>query len=135
MSVTYESGGEAPRSVWTAMRRGLACRCPACGEGRLFTRFTRVAPVCEHCGTELHHQRADDAPPYIVMMIVGHVLVGGALALEQAVHPALWVHLAIWIPATVILSLALLPPVKGAVIALQWAHRMHGFGGDEAERS
>jgi uncharacterized protein (DUF983 family) len=69
------------------------------------------------------------------MMIVGHVLVGGALTLEQAAHPPLWVHMAIWIPATLILSLALLPQGKGAVIALQWAHRMHGFGGNEAERS
>jgi uncharacterized protein (DUF983 family) len=131
MSVTYEAGGEPPRPVWRAIRQGLACRCPSCGEGRLFERYTRVAPACVACGTEFHHQRADDAPPYVVMMIVGHVLVGGALALERALHPDLWVHMAIWIPATIVMSLALLPPVKGAVIAIQWANRMHGFGGEK----
>ncbi|MEO1719218.1 MAG: DUF983 domain-containing protein, partial [Pseudomonadota bacterium] len=64
----------------------------------------------------------------------GHVLVGGLLALERAVKPDAWVHLAIWLPLTVILSAYLLPRVKGALIGLQWAHRMHGFGEDGEPR-
>jgi uncharacterized protein (DUF983 family) len=82
------------------------------------------------CGEELFHQRADDAPPYFTMVIVAHVVVGGILALEQAYAPPSWVHLVLWMPLTVIMSLVLLPRVKGALVGLQWALRMHGFGGD-----
>ena len=87
--------------------------------------------TCDVCGTDLHHQRADDAPPYFTMLIVGHVVVGGILAAEVAYHPPTWVHLAIWLPLLVIMSLVLLPIVKGALVGLQWALRMHGFGGEE----
>ena len=62
------------------------------------------------------------------MMVVGHVLVGGALWLEQAVKPSLWLHFAIWMPLTIVLSLWLLPRIKGTLVGLQWAFRMHGFG-------
>lgn len=116
------------------MRRGLAKRCPACGRGALYGRYLSVADHCPACGEALHHQRADDAPPYFVMLIVGHVVVGGVLTLEQWAAPAQWVHMVIWIPMILILSLWLLPRVKGALIGLQWAHRMHGFGGEGETR-
>ena len=61
------------------------------------------------------------------MIIVAHVVIASLLAVEVAYHPAIWIHLALWIPLTVGLSLALLPAVKGAVVGLQWANRMHGF--------
>ena len=77
----------------------------------------------------LHHQRADDAPAYFTMVIVGHVIVGGILALEKAYAPPTWVHLAIWLPLLTILTLLLLPVCKGMLVALQWSLRMHGFGG------
>ena len=120
----------AARNVKTAMLRGFLCRCPNCGQGRLFSGYTKVAQRCERCGEDFTHQRADDAPPYFVMMIVGHIIVGAALVLEQAMRPPLWLHFAIWLPAAIAMSLALLPPIKGAIIGLQWANRMHGFGGD-----
>jgi len=123
----------APRDVWRAMLRGFGMRCPRCGEGRLFRSFLKVADQCPACGEELHHQRADDAPAYFTIVIVGHVVVGGALSLERAYAPATWVHLAIWLPLTLIGSLWLLPRVKGTLVGLQWALRMHGFGG-EADR-
>jgi uncharacterized protein (DUF983 family) len=63
-----------------------------------------------------------------VMMIVGHVLVPAALVLEKGFHPPLWVHMAAWLPLSIALALGLLPIVKGAVVGLQWAKRMHGFG-------
>jgi uncharacterized protein (DUF983 family) len=119
------------RSVKRAMLRGAACRCPNCGKGRLFTGFITVVDRCEACGEDLSHQRADDAPPYFVIFIVGHVVVALVLMVERAYAPSLWVHMALWLPLTLVLSLVLLPPIKGAVVGLQWAHRMHGFGGSE----
>jgi uncharacterized protein (DUF983 family) len=118
------------RNVWTAMGRGLRNRCPACGQGVIFGKFLKVDDRCGACGTELHHHRADDAPPYFTMLIVGHVVGGGVLSLEQYASPPMWLHAAIWFPLTIILSLVLLPRIKGALIGLQWAHRMHGFGGE-----
>lgn len=117
------------RDIRTAMFRGWRQRCPACGRGAVFGKYLKVADACPACGEALHHQRADDAPPYFTMVIVGHVVVGGVLMLEKALSPPSWVHLALWLPMVVILSLALLPRVKGTLIGLQWALRMHGFGG------
>jgi uncharacterized protein (DUF983 family) len=117
------------RDIKTAMLRGWRQRCPACGEGALYWKYLKVSDACPKCGEELHHQRADDAPPYFTMVVVGHVVVGGVLMLEKALAPPSWVHLALWLPLTVILSLVLLPRVKGTLIGLQWALRMHGFGG------
>jgi uncharacterized protein (DUF983 family) len=94
----------------------------------MFAKYLSVAPACSHCGEELHHQRADDAPAYFTMAIVAHVIVGGLLAIEQAFAPPTWVQLVIWLPLTIVMSLGLLPVVKGMLIALQWALRMHGFG-------
>ncbi|MEQ9638990.1 MAG: DUF983 domain-containing protein [Alphaproteobacteria bacterium] len=118
------------RGVWGALLRGLGKRCPACGTGRMFGRYLKVSDNCGHCGEELHHQRADDAPPYFTIVIVGHIIVPGALLLEQSLHPPTWMHMVLWLPLTLILTLALLPCVKGAVVAVQWAARMHGFSGE-----
>lgn len=121
--------GPAKRSVHNAMAKGLAHRCPNCGNGKLYHRYLKVVDKCGHCGEELHHQRADDAPPYITIFIVGHIVVGGILALEQAYAPDTWVHLVIWLPLLLVLCLAILPRVKGVFVGLQWALRLHGFGG------
>jgi uncharacterized protein (DUF983 family) len=121
------------RSIPAAMANGARGRCPRCGRGRLFTGFLSVNDACPACGQELFHHRADDAPPYVVMFIVGHVVIGVMLWLEIVHAPPMWVHAAIFLPLTLLLSLALLPPVKGALVALQWANRMHGFD-PEGER-
>lgn len=126
-----DTGIDAPRSVWSAMGRGLAQCCPACGASPLYKRYLKVHDRCPGCGEELHHQRADDAPPYVTILIVGHIVVPGILLLEQTYAPESWVHMVIWLPLIVILSLLILPRVKGALIGLQWALRMHGFGGPE----
>ena len=104
------------------MLRGLRGRCPHCGEGRLFRAFLKVADHCPACGEALHHQRADDAPAYFVILIVGHIVVPLALAVETAFAPSYWVHVVLWLPLTLGLSLALLQPIKGALVAWQWAH-------------
>lgn len=123
------SAKPAKRDLQQAMLRGLMGRCPACGQGKLFKSYLKVADTCPSCGEELFHQRADDAPPYFTMLITGHIIVAGVMAVEEAFHPDLWVHLAIWAPALIGLSLFLLPRIKGALVGLQWALRMHGFGG------
>lgn len=93
----------------------------------MFHRFLKVAERCPRCGEELFHQRADDAPPYFVMLIVGHVVVLGVLTTEMTLSPPLWLQMIGWPAAALALSLVLLQPVKGALVALQWALRMHGF--------
>ena len=116
-----------PRDVFQAMWRGFRGRCPACGEGRLFGSFLKVNESCPECGEELHHHRADDFPAYLVIVIVGHIVVPLVLAVETHLAPAYWIHLALWLPLTLGLSLSLLQPVKGVVVAVQWFLGMHGF--------
>ena len=117
-----------PRIVSEAMRRGALHTCPACGQGALYKSYLKVAESCPKCGEELHHHRADDAPPYFTILIVGHVIGAGILLLEQAYAPETWVHYVIWMPLLLIMTLGLLPRIKGALVGLQWALRMHGFG-------
>ena len=116
----------------TAFLRGASCRCPKCGEGPLFRKFLKVKDNCDACAEDLSHQRADDMPAYIVMSIVGHIVIGLVLWVETNYAPDLWVHIALWFPLTVALSLALLPPVKGTIVATQWYLGMHGFGPQRA---
>ena len=117
-----------PRNSMRAMLRGFAGRCPSCGQGAMFARYLKVSDTCPHCGEELGHHQADDAPAYFTIFIVGHIIVAGVLYLERAAAPSPWVHTAIWLPATLLMSLILLPRVKGALVGLQWAFYMHGFG-------
>ncbi len=117
------------RSTSEAMLRGVKLTCPACGQGRIFSSYLKVADACPKCGEELHHQRADDLPAYITMFITGHIVVGLVMMVETHFSPEFWVHALIWPPMVLALSLFLLPRVKGAAIGLQWAQRMHGFGG------
>lgn len=116
-------------SLATALRRGFSGRCPCCGTGRMFRAFLKVRDRCEVCGEELFHHRADDFPPYLVIVIVGHVVVSMILLVEVEYAPPVWLQMAIWPLVTIVLSLVLLQPIKGAVVALQWSLRMHGFEG------
>jgi len=118
------------RPLRPALLRGFLKRCPACGEGRMFRAYLKVSDNCPHCGEELHHHRADDAPPYFTIVIVGHIVVSLMLAIELRYLPPIWVHMAIWPALTLISSLWLLPSIKGAVVGGQWAMHMHGFGGN-----
>jgi uncharacterized protein (DUF983 family) len=126
---------EIQRSWKQAMWRGLSSRCPACGKGNLFQKFIKVATTCAQCGEALHHQRADDAPPYFTMMIVGHILIPAVVIVERIWHPDMWLQLVCWIPITFLLTIGLLQPVKGAIVGLQWALHMHGFGGQTDEHA
>ena len=125
----YESSRKAAeRPALTSILRGFSRHCPACGKGKLFYRFLKVANNCPDCGEELHHHRADDAPPYFTIMVVGHIIVPLMLWLEVAYTPPIWLHVAIWPLLTLVLSLWFLPRLKGATVGWQWALRMDGFG-------
>jgi len=124
---TRQSTGAEKRDVWTALKRGFRGRCPRCGEGKLFRAFLKVDDHCSVCGLDFTPHRADDLPAYLVIVIVGHVIVPLALFIETNYSPPVALQLAIYLPATVIASLLLLQPVKGAVVGVQWALRMHGF--------
>lgn len=117
----------AERPVGTALLRGWRGRCPSCGGGPMMSGYLRVRPVCASCGEELFHHRADDAPAWATILIVGHVLVSALLFVETNFAPPLWVHWAVWPVLTLGLTMWLLPRLKGMIVAMQWAWRMHGF--------
>jgi uncharacterized protein (DUF983 family) len=126
-TVQAANGEPNKRDVGLSILRGLQCRCPHCGKGRLFRAYLTTNDYCPVCGQALYHHRADDAPPYFVILIVGHIVVAGILATEVTWQPPSWVEFVIWLPLTIALTIWLLPRVKGAIIGLQWAQRMHGF--------
>ena len=128
-------GWRAPRRnrpLGEAIKRGLLGRCPACGRGRLFCAYLKLDTTCKVCGEDLSHARADDAPAYLTMLVVCHVVGGGVLMSEDA-WPAssLITTTLVWLTVAVVVSLILLPRMKGAVVGQQWALGMHGFGGHE----
>jgi uncharacterized protein (DUF983 family) len=122
-----DSAPAEKRDVWTSLKRGFRGRCPRCGEGKIFRAFLKVADRCSACGLDFTPHRADDLPAYLVIVIVGHIVVPLALTIETNYSPPVALQLAIYLPLTLIASLLLLQPVKGAVVAVQWALRMHGF--------
>jgi uncharacterized protein (DUF983 family) len=137
MQATFEQsnvGSTASRAndrpAGQAIRRGFLGRCPACGEGRLFRAFVKPVDACSTCGEEMHHHQADDLPPYLVITIVGHIVLAGYMMTDLILPFTTWMHLAIWVPIALFGGLGLMQPVKGGVIGLQWALKMHGFGGE-----
>ena len=124
---TRESAVTEKRNVWTALKRGFRGRCPRCGEGKLFRAFLKVDNNCSVCGLDFTPHRADDLPAYLVIIIVGHIMVPLALFIETNYSPPVALQLETYLPLTLIASLVLLQPVKGAVVGIQWALRMHGF--------
>ena len=116
------------RDSRAAILRGVVNRCPACGEGALFESYLKVAPTCAHCGQELHHQRADDGPAYLTILVVCHI-VGFALhPMVQYTTLSPGMIALILCALAIPLCLAMLPSMKGLMVGVQWAKRMHGFG-------
>ena len=121
------------RPLPPALRKGLLQRCPRCGKGKLFSKFLKTVQHCESCGEAIHHHRADDAPPYFTMLIVGHIVVPALLLAEQWWAPPTWAHMVVWLPLSCLLVYLILPRVKGALVGLQWAWRMHGFAETDSD--
>jgi uncharacterized protein (DUF983 family) len=118
---------DEPVTLAKAVGRGFMMKCPNCGKGNLFGRFLKVTDHCSVCGETYSHHRADDFPAYLVMVVVGHLIVPAILAVETEFAPPFWLQFLVWIPLTIISSLALLQPTKGAIVGLQWQMGMHGF--------
>lgn len=132
MPHAYSDTALPERPVKPAMLRGALGRCPACGEGRLFRGYLSVRPACPHCGEELHHQRADDGPAYLTILLVSHLGAPLLLAIFMMYRPSAMAMLIGFGLGAVVLSLLLLPRIKGGMIGFQWARRMHGFGAEPA---
>ena len=123
-----EPSAKPTRNIWLSVKRGLAGKCPNCGVGKLFYRYLKVSDRCPECGEEFFHHRADDAPPYLTILVTAHIVGSGMLATASlAPDLPLIYHMTIWPALTLVLSLILLPIFKGGLIAHQWALRMHGF--------
>lgn len=105
-----------PAPFWTAVKRGLGNHCPYCGVGRVFAGYLKLVPECSHCHAPLGRLRADDAPPYFTIFLVGHVLVPPVFWIEKAYEPPMWLHMVVWLPLFTILCMLLLRPIKGGVV-------------------
>jgi uncharacterized protein (DUF983 family) len=99
---------------------GMRGLCPRCGRGRLFEGYLKVAPRCANCGLDFSFADSADGPAVFIMLVVGFIVVGLAFLLEFAFHPPYWLHALLWVPLTLILSLGLLRPLKGWLIAQQY---------------
>ena len=102
---------------------GLKGLCPRCGKGHLFQGFLKVRPKCEVCGLDLAFADAGDGPAFFVMSIVGIVVVALALWVEFTYAPPIWLHLVMWCTLSIVMSLALVRPLKGVLVALQYHHK------------
>ena len=116
------------RPTGQAVLRGLKRRCPNCGQGHMFASYLKVADTCPECGEELHHHRADDGPAYLTILLVGHILGFVIHIMWVEVRPEPLTMALVLSAGAIALSLYLLPRMKGMVVGIQWARRMHGFG-------
>lgn len=126
MAVTIKTTA-AHRPLWPALAKGMTLKCPSCGKGKLFRAYLKTNDTCSSCNEDFSHHRADDLPPYLAIIIVGHILIGAMLHLEMARSISPIAYLSILVPLAIIMPLAMLPSLKGGVVALQWALHMHGF--------
>ncbi len=120
--------GERP--FWPALRRGFACKCPKCGAGPLLQNYLKVRDHCPVCGEAFMHHRADDGPAYLTILIVGHLMAPMIYWVFVTWRPEPAVMATMFTTGTAVLALMLLPRLKGVIVALQWAKRMHGFAAD-----
>lgn len=113
---------EAEHSV-SLIRAGLACRCPRCGQGKLFKGILDIAPSCSVCGLDLASHDNGDGPAVFVVLILGAVTVAAALIVEVNVTPPFWVHAVLWLPLILGGSIGLLRPFKALFFAINYRHR------------
>jgi uncharacterized protein (DUF983 family) len=124
-------GDAAPYIAAAPLLRGLKGRCPNCGDGPLFTGFLKVAPRCSACGFDLAKADSGDGPAVFVIFIAGFLAAFGILLTEIFIRPPIWVEFVVWLPIAALLCLALLRPLKGLMIAAQFANRASEAGRDD----
>ena len=115
-------------TAFRAIGRGFLKRCPACGAAPLYYKYLKQVEICAGCGAQLGAIRADDFPPYLTIVVVGHIIVPLIVMTEKYFSPPTWVHTVTWLPLTLALILWFLPRLKGCAIGLMW-HL--GLKGDE----
>ncbi|MCV6591744.1 MAG: DUF983 domain-containing protein [Silicimonas sp.] len=118
------------REMRPALFKGWRRRCPQCGQGPMMKSYLKVRDTCPVCDEALHHHKADDGPAYLTILIVGHILAPAIIWVYTHYRPEPMVLATGFTIGCVALSLYLLPRLKGAIVAFQWAKRMHGFGGE-----
>ena len=106
------------------IRAALGCRCPRCGQGRLFTGLLNVRGACEVCGLDLSAQDAGDGPAVFVILFLGLIVVGLAALVEIKFSPPIWIHLVLWTPFIIVGAIVMLRPLKAGLIALQYRHHL-----------
>ncbi len=124
---TIAAPAETDRPLWPALFRGFRRKCPNCGEGAVLHSYLKVNDTCSSCGLDMSNHRADDGPAYLTILIVGHLMAPLLLIVFETFRPDPMVLFTIFAVGCLVLSLYLLPRLKGAVVAFQWARRMHGF--------
>ena len=115
------------RASWPAMRKGWCGKCPNCGSGPLLSGYLTVRKSCPVCREEFYHHRADDGPAYLTILLVGHIMAPLLLIVFETFRPEPLILFTIFALGSVVLSLYLLPRLKGAIVGLQWARLMYGF--------
>jgi uncharacterized protein (DUF983 family) len=113
----------APVPLSTTILRGLACKCPRCGEGKLFEGFISLRPSCSACGLDYGFIDAGDGPAVFIILIAGFVVVFCALIVEVVYQPPFWLHAVLWLPLVLLTTLAPLRSMKSLLIALQFHHK------------
>ena len=112
-----------PATLAQTAMRGLACKCPRCGDGKLYMGFLTLRPRCEVCDLDYAFIDAGDGPAVFIIMIAGFIVVGSALIVEIKYQPPFWVHAALWGPLILATTLLPLRSMKALLIALQYHHK------------
>jgi len=108
------------RAATVDMSFSLAGRCPRCGEGKLFAGFLTLAPACDKCGLSYDNLDQGDGPAVFIILIAGFIVCGLALWIEVTYEPPYWVHVALWTPLILGLTLGLLRPLKSLMVFQQF---------------
>lgn len=116
----------APLSTFDAIARGVRNRCPNCGEARLFPRFLKPVDHCPVCHKDWAPHRADDFPAYLSIFITGHLMAPVIILLAGSEAMPIWAIVVIIVALVLALSIALLQPCKGAVMAMLWRFGVNG---------
>ncbi len=117
------------RPVGEAIWDGFKRKCPNCHEGALFDGYLKVSDYCPNCDEDFTHQRADDGPAWATMLIVMHLIPPVVMGVYESFdNPAPWKVALFMLPLFTLITLLVLPRIKGIFVCIQWANRMHGFG-------